>query len=83
MAFVDGAVVLLPRVVEFEPGPTAAFLTVGSLLAVPMGVLLGGRLRDAIDERLRALATAESDLKNALPPAVGERISGAVRAAAR
>lgn len=70
MAFVDGTIVLLPRMVSFEPGPSAAFLAVGSLLSIPMVVLLGGRLRDAVDERIRSLATTECELRRALPLAI-------------
>lgn len=74
MAFVDGTIVLLPRMVAFEPGPSAAFLAVGSLLSIPMVVLLGARLRDAVDERLRSLAVTECELRRALPLAIGTHL---------
>lgn len=74
MAFVDGTIILLPRMVAFEPGPSAAFLAIGSLLSIPMVVLLGARLRDAVDQRLRALAIAECELRRALPLAIGTHL---------
>jgi hypothetical protein len=42
--------------------------------------MLASRLRDAVDERVRVLALAESELRRALPPAVGERLTAALRA---
>ena len=53
MAFVDGTIVLLPRMVDFSPGLSAAFFAVGSLMAIPMAVMLGSRLRDTVDDVLR------------------------------
>ena len=82
MAVVDGTIVLEPRFVDFAPGLSAAFLAVGSLLAIPMVVMLCSRLRDAVDQRLEELALVEWQLRRALPPALGERLGAALHSSA-
>jgi serine/threonine-protein kinase len=79
IAFEGGTIVLLPRVVDFDPTWSAAFLVVGSLMSIPMTVMLAARLRDTVDARLAELATTEWQLRRALPSVLGERIGAALR----
>ena len=74
IAFEPGRIILLPRLVDFAPSATAAFLTAGSLLAIVVPMGLGARLRDAVDERIEALAHAEWQLRRALPSSVSLRL---------
>jgi hypothetical protein len=60
-------IVLLPRIVWFSPGTTLFLLIVANVLAIPVNVLIAGRLRDALDEARRKLALHAWQLERTLP----------------
>jgi hypothetical protein len=60
-------IVLLPRIVWFSPGITLFMLIVANVLAIPVNVLIAGRLRDALDEARRKLALHAWQLERTLP----------------
>jgi serine/threonine-protein kinase len=68
-------IVLLPRIVWFSPGVTCALLVVANVLAIPVNVIIAGRLRDAVDDGRRKLALHAWQLEHTLPRAVASKAS--------
>jgi serine/threonine protein kinase len=67
IAFRDGAIVLLPRAVDFPPGVTLAFLVVANVALILVPSFLATRVRDhALGVEQRALAAA-SRLRQLVP----------------
>jgi serine/threonine-protein kinase len=60
-------IVLLPRAVWFSPAVTCALLLIANVLAIPVNVIIAGRLRDAADAATRKLALHAWQLEHTLP----------------
>jgi hypothetical protein len=71
MSITGDAIVITPRLVGFPPLGTAAFLVAGHLLAVPVSVMVAGRLRDTVDAARERLTLRAWQLEQAIPPAHG------------
>jgi len=65
--FTDDAIVLHPRLVAFPPAATLLLLVIGHAVALPMCVVVTGRLWDGMDRARRRLTLRTWQLERALP----------------
>ncbi len=65
--FREGALVLLPRAVEFAPTPTLAFLVLVGLAMVLTPTVVTGRIRDQLSEAEQKLFLQAWQLRQAVP----------------
>jgi serine/threonine-protein kinase len=76
-AFVDGAMLLLPRLLAMPRGPTLAVLTAGSVAMVAFTPLALGLLRDALRESERTLILQRWYLDQLVPEAARRSLADA------
>lgn len=63
----DGALVLLPRAVDFGPVPTTVFLVVAAIAMVLTPAILTGRIRDQLADAEKKLFLQAWQLRQAVP----------------